>query len=180
MSRVGKRVLRIPEGVKVDLSLTNHLKVSGPLGVLEASFSPLISINIDEQQVTTHRSNEAKTTKQLHGTTNSLICSMLQGVTKYFERVLLIKGVGYRASLNNNVLELLTGYSHPVRLSVPSDLKVEVAKPTEIKVMGCSKQSVGQFSAKIRMVRKPNPHSGKGIAYQDEKVRRKEGKKASK
>lgn len=180
MSRVGKRVLRVPEGVSLSLSVSNRLVVTGPLGKLEDSFSPLITINIQEREVTTQRSNEAKTTKQLHGTTNSLIASMMAGVTKYFERVLVIKGVGYRASLTNNTLELLTGYSHPVRLSVPSDIKVEVEKPTEIKVMGCSKQNVGQFSALIRMVRKPNPHTGKGIAYQDEKVRRKEGKKTSK
>lgn len=180
MSRVGKRVLSVPEGVSLKLSATNHLEVNGPLGRLEASFSPLITINLQGGQVTTLRSNEAKTTKQLHGTTNSLIASMMAGVTKYFERVLVIKGVGYRASLSNNTLELLTGYSHPVRLTVPADIKVEVSKPTEIKVMGCNKQSVGQFSALIRMVRKPNPHSGKGIAYQDEKIRRKEGKKTSK
>lgn len=180
MSRVGKRVLNIPQGVTLDLNASNHLKVNGPLGSLEFTFSPLIAIKIEENILKTERANDQKHVKQLHGTTNSLISSMMRGVVNYFEKTLVIQGVGYRAILQGDTLELLTGYSHPVKLKIPSTLKVEVPKQTEIIVRGCDKQEVGLFSAKIRAVRKPNPYSGKGISYKDEKIRRKEGKKASK
>lgn len=180
MSRVGKRILQIPVGVELVLHENNNLIVRGPQGVLERSFSPLIKIIQEGNILRTERSNEQKSTRQLHGTTNSLISAMLRGVVEHFERRLLIQGVGYRATLTNNVLELLVGYSHSVRVPVPSNLSVSLISPTEISIRGADKQAVGQYAAIIRRVREPNPYSGKGISYVGERIRRKEGKKASK
>ncbi|WP_027120438.1 50S ribosomal protein L6 [Mycoplasmopsis lipofaciens] len=179
MSRVGNRVLAIPSGVEVSLDNTT-LTVKGKLGELKQTFSSLIAIKIEDNSISTIRANEEKHTKQLHGTTNALINSMLIGVSTGFKKELIIKGVGYKAVLKGNVLEVAAGYSHLVNLDIPSDVKVETPKPTEVIVSGISKEKVGQFAALVRMVRKPNPYSGKGIAYKDEVIRRKEGKTAAK
>ncbi|MGZ9432722.1 50S ribosomal protein L6 [Mycoplasma sp. 613B] len=179
MSRVGKRVLLVPEGTEV-LVNNNLVTVKGKLGQLEREFSNLIKIKIENNQVTTERLNEEKHTKQLHGTTNSLLAGMIKGVTSGFSKEIEIKGVGYKATLKGNQIEILAGYSHPVLIDVPNTLKVEVPKPVSIIVSGIDKQQVGQLAAVIRSVRKPNPYSGKGIMYKNENIRRKEGKKASK
>ncbi|EGV00382.1 50S ribosomal protein L6 [Mycoplasmopsis columbina] len=179
MSRVGNRVLTIPANTSVNLEQTT-LTVKGPLGELSQTFSNLIAIKIENNQITTLRANEEKHTKQLHGTTNALIANMLEGVSKGFKKELVIKGVGYKATLKGSVLEIAAGYSHLVNLDIPADVKVEVAKPTEVSVSGINKESVGQFASLVRKVRKPNPYSGKGIAYKDEVIRRKEGKTAAK
>ncbi|TDV24234.1 large subunit ribosomal protein L6 [Mycoplasmopsis mustelae] len=178
MSRVGNRILTIPVGVtfKVDAS---NVTVSGPLGNLSRKFSSLISIKVEDNKVSTLRANEEKTTKQLHGTTNSHIANMLEGVSKGFKKVLEIKGVGYKANLNANFLEVSAGYSHSVKLNVPANLKVEVTKEGVV-VSGIDKESVGQFASVVRAIRKPNVYSGKGISYKGEKIRRKEGKTAGK
>ncbi|KKB27060.1 LSU ribosomal protein L6p (L9e) [Mycoplasmopsis meleagridis] len=181
MSRVGNRILNIPANVSVDLTKeTNTLTVKGNLGQLVQTFSKLITIKIENNQIFTIRANEEKHTKQLHGTTNALISNMLIGTSKGFKKELVIKGVGYKATLKGNILEIAAGYSHLVNLDIPSDVKVEVPKPTEITISGINKEAVGQFAAIVRKVRKPNPYSGKGIAYQDEIIRRKEGKTAAK
>lgn len=180
MSRVGKRILTIDKDVSVNISAQNLVTVKGPRGELSRIFSPLISIKIEDDKLTTHRANEEKHTKQLHGTTNSLISAMLIGVSKGFEKHLLIKGVGYKAALKGNQLEISAGYSHPFILDIPSSIKIELPKATEIKVSGNSKQEVGEFAAIIRKIRKPNVYSGKGIMYADERIMRKEGKAASK
>ncbi|MEA4115181.1 50S ribosomal protein L6 [Mycoplasma sp. 744] len=179
MSRVGNRVLIIPNDVKVTLDQTK-LSVQGPLGELTNEFSPLIKINIEENKISTLRANEEKHTKQLHGTTNALIANMLLGVSKGFIKELVIKGVGYRATLKDKIIEIAAGYSHLVNVNIPNDVKVEINKPTEITIKGINKESVGQFASIIRSVRKPNPYSGKGIAYKDEVIRRKEGKTSAK
>lgn len=180
MSRVGKRILTIDKEVSVSVSPENLVTIKGPRGELSRAFSPLITIKIEDDKLTTHRANEEKHTKQLHGTTNSLIAAMLIGVLKGFEKNLIIKGVGYKAAIKGNQLEVSAGYSHPFILDIPQSLKIELPKPTEIKVSGNSKQEVGEFAAIIRKIRKPNPYSGKGIMYSDERVMRKEGKAASK
>lgn len=179
MSRVGKRVLLIPSGTEV-LVNQNIVTVKGKLGELTRTFSPLIVIKVENNQVTTERINEEKHTKQLHGTTNSLLSGMIQGVSVGFKKEIEIKGVGYKATLKGNQIEILAGYSHPVLVDIPSTLKVEVPKPVSIIISGNDKQQVGQLAAVIREVRKPNPYSGKGIMYKNEVIRRKEGKKASK
>lgn len=180
MSRVGNRVLEIPTGVTINIKET-LIEVVGSRGTLSRVFSPLISVKIEDNQLTTVRANEEKHTKQLHGTTNSLLSGMIIGVSKGFVKKLLIKGVGYKASIiNNKVLEVHAGYSHPYTLEIPEDIKLDLPKVTEITVSGNDKQSVGEFSAKIRKIRKPNVYSGKGIMYDDEVIRRKEGKASSK
>lgn len=179
MSRVGNRILTIPNGVTLENS-NNLVTIKGPKGQLTRQFSTLISINVNENQITTLRANEEKHTKQLHGTTNSLLSGMLIGVSNGFTRKLLIKGVGYKASLMGNKVEIHAGYSHPHTIEIPKEIKVEVPKPTEIIVSGIDKQKVGEFAAILRKVRKPNVYSGKGIMYDNEIIRRKEGKAASK
>ncbi|MGV2393131.1 UNVERIFIED_CONTAM: 50S ribosomal protein L6 [Campylobacter lari] len=179
MSRVGNRVLTIPQGVSVTLNGT-LVTVQGPLGTLERNFSPLIAIKIEDDKISTIRANEEKHTKQLHGTTNAVIANMLEGVSKGFKKELVIKGVGYKMTLKGNQVEIAAGYSHLVNLDIPEGVKVELPKPTEMTVSGINNELVGQFAAVVRQVRKPNPYSGKGIAYKNEVIRRKEGKTASK
>lgn len=179
MSRVGNRILVIPNGVTLENN-NNLITVKGPKGHLTKQFSPLVSINVEEQKITTVRANDEKHTKQLHGTTNSLLAGMLIGVSEGFNKKLLIKGVGYKATLVGTKVEIYAGYSHPHLIDIPSEIKVEIPKPTEIIVSGIDKQRVGEFAAILRKVRKPNVYSGKGIMYSDEVIRRKEGKAASK
>ncbi|QJG67132.1 50S ribosomal protein L6 [Mycoplasma phocoenae] len=179
MSRVGKRILNIPNGTEVSIN-NSYVEVKGPKGTLSYQFSNLITIANENNQVTTTRANEDKHTKQLHGTTNSLIAAMIKGVSEGFTKEIEIKGVGYKATLKGEILEVIAGYSHPVNLSIPSNLQVSVPKPTQIIISGIDKQAVGQFAAIVRDVRRPSPYSGKGIMYKDEVVRRKEGKTASK
>ncbi|BAP39736.1 50S ribosomal protein L6 [Metamycoplasma canadense] len=179
MSRIGKRILLIPQGVEVNLS-NNHITIKGNLGQLEYTFSPLISVIIENNEIRTLRANEEKTTKQLHGTTNANISNMLIGVSKGYKKEIEIKGVGYKATLKGNEIEIIAGYSHNVMKQIPSNLKVEVPKPTNIIISGIDKQAVGEFAANLRDIRRPSPYSGKGIMYKDEVIRRKEGKTAAK
>lgn len=179
MSRVGNRILTIPSGVTLENN-QNLVIIKGPKGELKRQFSPLISIKVEDGKITTVRANEEKHTKQLHGTTNSLLSGMLKGVSEGFVKKLLIKGVGYKAALMGDKVEIYAGYSHPYLIQIPSDLKLEIPKPTEMTVSGIDKQKVGEFAAILRKVRKPNVYSGKGIMYEDEVIRRKEGKAASK
>lgn len=179
MSRVGNRILNIPQGVSLE-NQANLVIIKGPKGTLSRQFSPLIAIKVENNQISTIRANEAKQTKQLHGTTNSLLSGMLIGVSSGFSKRLLIKGVGYKAALVGNEVEIFAGYSHSHKLAIPADLTVQIPKATEIVISGIDKQKVGQFAAVLRKVRKPNVYSGKGIMYDDEVIRRKEGKAASK
>lgn len=179
MSRVGNRVLTIPAGVTVSLN-QNTVKVQGPLGTLERTFNPLIAIKIEGTEIKTLRANEEKHTKQLHGTTNAHIANMIKGVSKGFLKELVIKGVGYKATLKGNILELTLGFSHLVNLEIPQGVKVEVPKVTEINISGIDNEKVGAFAAIVHDTRKPNSYSGKGISYKGEHIRIKEGKTASK
>lgn len=179
MSRIGKRILAIPADVEVTLN-DNHIIVKGKLGQLEYTFSPLIQVIVENNEIKTLRTNELKTTKQLHGTTNANIKNMLIGVSEGYKKEIEIKGVGYKATLKGNEIEIIAGYSHPVSVALPSNLKVEVPKPTNIVISGIDKQAVGEFAANLRDIRRPSPYSGKGIMYKDEVIRRKEGKTAAK
>lgn len=178
MSRIGNRILTIPEGVEVT-NENNVVTVKGPKGELKKEFSKSIEIVINDKELETKRNSEIKTIKQLHGTTNSLILNMIKGVSEGFAKDLEIKGVGYRFKMQGNSVVINAGYSHPVELEVPKGLSVDVKSNTELTISGIDNQLVGEFAANIRKVRKPEPYKGKGIKYTDEIIRRKEGKKAS-
>lgn len=181
MSRIGNRVLNIPEGVTVTLDKdTNTLTVKGPKGELVKEFNKLITIDITETSITTKRNNEALFTKSIHGTTNALIAKMIEGVHTGFVKELETVGVGYRFAVSGNKITVSAGYSHPVIVEIPSDIKVEAPSNTELKISGIDNQKVSEFAANIRKIRKPEPYKGKGICYKGEVIRRKEGKKAAK
>lgn len=179
MSRVGNKVINLPEGVSVAVNGTS-VSVTGPKGTLTREFSSLITINVNDKEVTVTRANDEKHTKQLHGTTRALLNGMVEGVSKGFTKQLEIKGIGYRAQLKGNDIVLNMGYSHPVTINAVEGVKFEVPSQTEINVSGIDKQKVGQMAAVIRSVREPEPYGGKGIMYKGERVRRKIGKKAGK
>ena len=176
MSRIGKRIISIPEGVTVTEE-DNQVIVKGPKGELKQVMLKDITMKIENNEITLERKNEAA--KAMHGTMNALITNMIKGVTKGFEKGLEIIGVGYRFNVQGKKLVINAGYSHPVELSIPEGLTVEANGNTEITVKGIDKVLVGEFAANIRKVRKPEPYKGKGIRYKDEHVRRKEGKKAA-
>lgn len=179
MSRVGNKVINLPEGVNVNVN-GSEVTVNGPKGTLTRTFSNLITINVNDRVVSVTRANEEKHTKQLHGTTRALLNGMVEGVSQGFTKVLEIKGIGYRAQLKGTDIVLNIGYSHPVTIGAVEGVKFEVPSQTEIIVSGIDKQKVGQIAAVIRSVREPEPYGGKGIMYKGERVRRKVGKKAGK
>ncbi|AUF83319.1 50S ribosomal protein L6 [Mesoplasma syrphidae] len=180
MSRIGNRILAIPAGVEITIADDNTVTIKGSKGTLVQKFAKVITINVEDGNVTTTRANEAKHTKQLHGTTNSLLQGMLTGVSEGFKKELQIIGVGYKAALNGNNLNLALGFSHPVNYTIPEGITVEVPKPTEVIISGIDKQLVGEVAANIRAYRKPEPYKGKGVRYKDEYIIRKEGKAAGK
>lgn len=179
MSRIGNRVLTIPSGVTVDV-VDNTITVKGPKGELKYTFDKSITVTVKENELTITRANETKQVKSLHGTTNALISNMLIGVSEGFTKGLEAVGVGYKFNVAGSKLTVNAGYSHPVEVTVPSDLKVEGISATEISVSGIDKQKVAEFAANVRKIRQPEPYKGKGIRYKGEYVRRKEGKKAAK
>ena len=176
MSRIGRKPIPIPEGVKITLSKTNTINVEGPKGNLNREFPKDIIVEVSGNQVLVKRPSEAKLHKSLHGLTRTLIANMIKGVVSEFEKVLEMKGVGYKAKLSEKSLTLQVGHSHPFIYAPPEGIKLEVEKQTIIKVKGPDKQMVGEVAAEIRALRKPEPYKGKGIRYQNEVVRRKVGK----
>ncbi|HHT38450.1 MAG TPA: 50S ribosomal protein L6 [Mollicutes bacterium] len=179
MSRIGNRILTIPENVTVELN-DRTLTVKGPKGTLSLDMPTDVIVEIDDKNITVKRTNEEKSTKALHGTLNSHIQNLLIGVSEGYQKGLEIIGVGYRFNVQGQNLVINAGYSNPKTLEIPSNLTVEAISTTEIVVKGIDKQAVGEFAAVIRKVRKPEPYKGKGIRYKGEHVRRKEGKKATK
>ena len=179
MSRIGNRELVIPAGVTVT-NENNLITVKGPKGELKLVVSEPIVVEIKEDKVYTKRPNDNKATKQLHGTTNSLIKNMIIGVTEGYSKGLEAVGVGYRFNVNGKKVAISAGFSHPMEINVPDGLEVKQESNTEITVSGIDKQRVTEFAANIRKVREPEPYKGKGIRYKGEYVRRKEGKKAAK
>ncbi|GEN56916.1 50S ribosomal protein L6 [Halolactibacillus alkaliphilus] len=177
MSRIGLKVIEIPEGVEIK-NENNLVTVKGPKGTLTRQLHEDMTINIDGNELTVARPSDNKLHKSLHGTTRSLIANMVEGVHKGFEKALEIQGVGYRAAKQGNKLVLNAGYSHPVEIDQPEGIEIEVPANTKVIVKGIDKQLVGAIAADIRAVRKPEPYKGKGIRYVDEYVRRKEGKTA--
>ncbi|RDU34923.1 50S ribosomal protein L6 [Neobacillus piezotolerans] len=176
MSRIGKKPIEIPAGVAVTLD-KNTVTVKGPKGELVRSFSPEISILVEDNTVTITRPSDAKEIRALHGTTRAVLANMVEGVSKGFEKGLELVGVGYRASKQGNKLVLNVGYSHPVEIEPEKGLEIEVPANTKVIVRGYDKERVGALAANIRGVRPPEPYKGKGIRYEGEVVRRKEGKK---
>lgn len=177
MSRIGKKPVVIPEGVTVSID-KNTVTVKGPKGELKKTFHEDMKISLEDNTVVVERPSDSKFHRTFHGTTRSLLNSMVIGCNEGFKKELVIKGVGYKAQLQGEKLVLSAGYSHPVEMEVPTGLTVEVPKPLSIIVSGSDKELVGEFAANIRAVRKPEPYLGKGIRYSDERIRRKEGKTA--
>ncbi len=176
MSRIGKQPIMIPKNTEVSV-LDHGLKVKGPLGELSRSFSPLITVLVKEGAVLVAPRKETLLTRALWGTTAAHIKNMIKGVHTIFVKRLLIEGVGYRAEVSSGNLVLNIGFSHPVKVKIPSDVKVTTEKGL-ITVSGINKESVGQFTASVRALKKPEPYKGKGIRYEGEVVRRKQGKRA--
>lgn len=177
MSRIGKKPILIKEKTEITIS-DSSVKVKGPLGELSMDYLPVIEIKKEENQIVlVPKKNDIKT-NALWGTYSSLISNMIQGVTEGYKKTLIIEGVGYRAEIKNNKIVLKVGFSHEVEIDIPNDLKVEIEKE-KIIISGIEKQKVGQLAAVIRKIKKPEPYKGKGIRYEDEIIRRKEGKKTA-
>ena len=179
MSRIGKRVLTIPENVNVEIN-GQKVRVLGPKGELSLDLIKTIEVKINDRELTVEKLKEDKFTNQMHGTTNANIANMLKGVSEGYKKALEIVGVGYRFNVQGNTLTINAGYSHPVKMEVPAGITVKANSNTEIELEGIDKCAVGEFAANIRKVRAPEPYKGKGIKYVGEQIRRKEGKKASK
>ena len=176
MSRVGKKPVDIPDGIEVSIK-DNNITIKGIKGELNGSLPSSVKLEKEQDKVKVTPLSNSKDAKASWGMARTLINNMVNGVSKGFSRVLEIKGVGYRASIETGILTLQLGYSHDIKLAVPDDLEVKCSKPTEILITGIDKQRVGQFASEIRKLRKPEPYKGKGIKYQEEFIRRKEGKK---
>jgi len=176
VSRVGSLPIEVPAGVDVKID-GSYVHVKGPKGELEFTFSPEMTIKKEDGMIVVERPSDQPTHRALHGTTRTLINNMVLGVSKGFERVLEIEGVGYRAEMDGKNLVINVGFSHPVVVPPPEGIIFEVdMKVRQIKVSGYDKQVVGQVAADIRKLRPPEPYKGKGIRYQGEYVRRKPGK----
>lgn len=178
MSRIGNKVIQVPAGVTVTISPENYVVVKGPKGQLEFQFNENLNIHQEGHDIKISRPNDEIFTRKIHGTTRALLANMVNGVSTGFKKQLEIRGVGYRAALQGNVVNLSLGYSHPINLEIPAGLSVSIPKNTDIIIEGADKQVVGEFAAKIRSFRKPEPYLGKGIRYVDEYVPRKAGKTA--
>jgi len=175
MSRIGNAPVPLPSGVTVEAE-GSTVTVTGPKGTLSRTFSDRISFVVADGRIVVSRRNDERQSRALHGLSRALLANMVAGVSTGFVKELQMVGVGYRAALQGNTLELLVGFSHPVRVAAPEGIGFEVPESTRILVRGIDRELVGQVAAEIRRVRPPEPYKGKGIRYVDEKVRRKAGK----
>jgi len=178
MSRIGKKAIPIPPGVKVVIEAP-HVKVSGPKGNLSQTIDREVSLSVEKDEVVVHRPEDEKRGKALQGLTRSLIANMVKGVSQGFERILEINGVGYRAEIQGNALNFTLGYSHPIRFPIPEGIKAEVERQVRITLKGSDRNLLGMTAAKIRSLRPPEPYGGKGIKYAEEVIHRKAGKTAA-
>ena len=176
MSRIGNKILTLPSNVTLTVD-GNKVTVKGPKGELSTEINKHITVEVNENQVVVKRDNDNY--KNFHGTANANIKNMIVGVSEGFEKKLEAVGVGYRFNLKGNNLVVTAGYSHPVEVSIPAGIKLEVPSNTELFVRGADKQLVGEFAANVRKIRQPEPYKGKGIRYTDEHIIRKVGKKAA-
>ncbi|KAF0218101.1 MAG: large subunit ribosomal protein [Geobacteraceae bacterium] len=179
MSRIGKRPIEIPKGVKISYT-DSFFKVEGPKGSLSRKVMEGVSLKLSDTSVVVERADDGLKARSAHGLTRTLLSNMLIGVTKGFETALEINGVGYRAEAKGDVLNLSLGYSHPINFQLPKGITVEVEKMTKLLVKGIDKELVGQTAAKIRAFRSPEPYKGKGIKYASETILRKAGKTGKK
>lgn len=175
MSRIGKQPIEIPNGVTVDLK-DQQITVKGPKGELSRKLHEEMIVKVEGNEIIVERPSENKLHRSLHGTTRSIIANLVEGVTKGFEKALELNGVGYRASKSGTKLVLNVGYSHPVEIEPEKGIEIDVPSNTKVIVKGIDKERVGAIAANIRAVRPPEPYKGKGIRYEGEYVRRKEGK----
>ncbi|HLA65901.1 MAG TPA: 50S ribosomal protein L6 [Acidimicrobiia bacterium] len=175
MSRIGLAPITLPAGVDVSIK-GSTVTVKGAKGSLSRMFSDKIAFSIDEGIVSVSRTDDARESRALHGLSRALLNNMVLGVSQGFQKDLQFVGVGYRASLQGSTLELLVGFSHPVKIEAPEGITFEVPEQTRVTVRGIDKELVGQIAADVRSVRPPEPYKGKGIRYVDEVVRRKAGK----
>ncbi len=180
MSRIGRAPITIPAGVEVKVEDNNHIIVKGPKGTLERTLVPSMSVEIDGGVLHVKRPNDNKENRSLHGLTRTLINNMVEGVTKGFEKKLEINGVGYKAAKEGKNLVMNIGFSHQVIMPETEDIQIDVPDANHIIVKGIDKQKVGQFAAEVRGKRPPEPYKGKGIKYDYEVIRRKEGKTGAK
>lgn len=176
MSRIGLKPIDLPKGVEIKVGEENIVEVKGPKGTLSQQLPKEMKISMEDGVLHVARPSETKRNKAFHGLTRTLIHNMVVGVTDGFEKVLEIEGTGYRAQKNGKVLNLTLGFSHPLELTDPEGIEVEVPAQNMIIVRGIDKQLVGNYAAKIRSYRAPEPYKGKGIRYQGEHIRRKVGK----
>jgi len=179
MSRIGKKPVPVPKGVTVSID-GQTVKVKGPRGELSRTLNPVISVSLENDQVTVARPSDENEHRALHGLSRTLLANMVEGVTKGFQKQLEIVGVGYKAETRPYGLQLALGYSHPVEYRAPQGIKLTAPTPTSIVVDGANKEIVGQVAAELRSLRPPEPYKGKGIKYQGEQVRRKAGKAGGK
>ena len=176
MSRIGKLPITVPAGVTVNVDENNTVTVKGPQGTLSQAVSPDITLKQEGNILTLERPTDSKPHKTLHGLYRALVNNMVVGVTSGFSKTLELVGTGYRAQAEGKKLTINIGFSHPVVLMAPENITFETPAPTRIVVKGISKQQVGNLAADIRAIRKPEPYLGKGIKYDTERIRRKEGK----
>jgi large subunit ribosomal protein L6 len=177
MSRIGKKPIPVPSGVKVMVE-DHAVSVEGPKGKLSQAIPAGLSVTMDANVMTVERSSEQRTVRALHGLIRSLLANMVHGVKDGFERKLEIVGIGYRAQLQGRNIQLALGYSHPVIFPLPEGVQAEVERQVSITLKGADKALLGQLAAELRSLRKPDPYKGKGIKYAEEHIRRKVGKKA--
>ena len=175
MSKIGKRPIDIPQGVKINIE-GSMVKVEGPKGKLEWKLPEGIECKVKDNKISVCRVNDTKKLKSLHGLSRAIINNMVIGVWQGFQKELDIVGVGYKASLKGKILNLQLGFSHPVEFPIPEGIEIEVPTSTRIIVKGIDKQLVGQVAASIRRIYPPEPYKGKGIRYAQEEVRKKLGK----
>ena len=175
MSRIGKLPITIPDNVDINYS-GSEITVKGKFGTLQTKVPETIGIQQDNSLLTVSLKNEARNLRALHGLYRTLINNMVIGVSEQFQLTLILKGVGYRAAVQGNEITLNLGYSHPVKIDIPTDISVEVVQNTTINIKSCDKEKLGLFAANIRAWRRPEPYKGKGILYKDEQIIRKAGK----
>jgi large subunit ribosomal protein L6 len=179
MSRIGKLPVKIAKGVKVELK-DDLVVVNGPKGQLQQNITGGIVVEIDQDELKVVRPNDERKSRELHGLYRVLINNMVCGVSEGFEKKLELSGVGYKAEVKKDMLILSLGFSHQIYFKLPEGIKAETPSPTTITISGIDKELVGQVAAKIKSFRKPEPYQGKGVKYEGEFIRRKEGKAAGK
>ena len=180
MSRIGKAPITVPAGVEITVSENNHITVKGPKGTLERTIVPQMKLSTENGVLTVERPDDSKENRSLHGLSRTLIHNMVVGVTQGFEKKLEINGVGYRAVKDGKNLVMNLGYSHQIVIPETEDIQIDVPDANHIVIKGIDKQKVGQFAAEVRGKRPPEPYKGKGIKYDYEVIRRKEGKTGAK